>query len=257
MTASARAKLADQIQKAAAPLTAEHQLMMAAHAPSAAFFVWHRDYIDRLEGAVAKLIQLETGKPAKFKLPRWDPAFEKVPPGTPRYSIPPEFLRPTQPTKDRIKSPPALPFDIFARYRGANLDQFENADALAIEVSFASHTYVHLACGGVMADVHRAAEAPIFWPWHGFIDDIWEEWKARRAAASSSVRVVSVLMHHFDGDDPRDIRQTLEGVGLTLGTVRRNGANPTHHHLVTRQDPMPNANVPRGTPVNIWLDFAP
>ena len=42
------------------------------------------------------------------------------------------------------------------------------------------HNAVHMRIGGSMARVDTSAAVLIFWPWHGFIDEMHVTWERRR-----------------------------------------------------------------------------
>lgn len=244
-----RQALAADILRAAQPIAHDHRLIGVQHTYGIPFFWWHRQYLEKLEALISGK------KPGKL-LPKWDPYPKKLPPNIRAYTIPDEFLVPTSPQADAIHSPPPLPFDIFARYRGENLRQFDHPDRLANELQDLSHTYIHAACGGIMSNPNRTAEAPIFWCWHGFIDDIWEDWLSMHIVGHTEVPVPHLLFMHMDDGDAQHVTDTLGAVGLRLGTIHRNPLNPTPHHIVTAQSPLEGRMVNAGSNVNIWVDGA-
>lgn len=130
-----------------------------------AIFTGHRAYVAGLE----QYLQ-QNGGGAFVPLPKWDPA-------TP---IPGEFnivkaeddgtLRPAlENLNPHLPLPPA--------FRPPSLCTFPTADALGNAIN-AWHGSVHLAIGGTMGDAMISPAAPIFWCWHGFVDDVYAEWLA-------------------------------------------------------------------------------
>ncbi|WP_412762755.1 tyrosinase family protein [Peribacillus frigoritolerans] len=69
--------------------------------------------------------------------------------------------------------------NFFPQFARENLRNFPTVEALG-DALIRPHNDVHIAVGGVMNNVTRSPEAPIFWPWHAFIDDIWWEWERCR-----------------------------------------------------------------------------
>lgn len=103
--------------------------------------------------------------PLPVKLPFWRP-------WTP---IPSEFLadldrRPFNP----IVSPHDVTEDWFSWWRPHVVaTRFPSLDAAGIVLSWIPHFSVHALCGGDMSQLQLAPRAPIFWPWHAFIDNIY------------------------------------------------------------------------------------
>jgi hypothetical protein len=57
------------------------------------------------------------------------------------------------------------------------LSQFPTVAALAADGDLQSwHNNVHVAVGGAMQNPNVSPCAAVFWPWHGFIDDIYQDW---------------------------------------------------------------------------------
>lgn len=125
----------------------------------------HRAYIAGLE----QYLQ-QNGAGAFVPLPKWDPAtpipgeFNVVKAeddGTPRPAL--VNLNPNKP----------LP----AAFRSPALCNIPTADALGNGLN-GYHGVVHTTIGGAMGDAMISPAAPIFWCWHGFIDDVYAGWLA-------------------------------------------------------------------------------
>jgi hypothetical protein len=58
------------------------------------------------------------------------------------------------------------------------LGQFKSTHELGQAIGFSYHGQVHGAVGGVMTSFN-SPQAPIFYPWHGYVDHIWAEWQRR------------------------------------------------------------------------------
>jgi len=137
------------------------------HPGSPAFFDGHRQFIAKLEAALAA-----QGLGRFVPLPKWDPA----------TTIPTE-LRGVKQLPEAVKfgpqianPSPNLPMPSVL----TNLDQFPTAAALSANQDLQNwHGNVHVTVGGAMRDVTVSPCATIFWPWHAFIDDIYEDWLHR------------------------------------------------------------------------------
>ncbi|MBE0429205.1 MAG: tyrosinase family protein [Thermoleophilia bacterium] len=126
-------------------------------------FTGHRDYVAKLEEYL-----LREGATEFVPLPQWDPA-KPVPPefnvvkardaGTPRPPL--VNLNPGLPLPERFVLP--------------TLCEFRDADTLANEVN-PWHVHVHTAIGGSMGHFPSTAAAPIFWCFHAYVGEIYEEW---------------------------------------------------------------------------------
>jgi hypothetical protein len=122
------------------------------------FLVKHHEYLNELESYL-----LTHNLTAFVPVPMWDP-------GTP---IPTEFLV-SDPIADEgpLNQNPNKPIPPeFARNKLCN---FASTDDLAVSLE-AWHDTVHMAVGGVMNDLHNSPAAPIFWLWHGLLDDIYHD----------------------------------------------------------------------------------
>jgi tyrosinase-like protein len=59
----------------------------------------------------------------------------------------------------------------------ANLTQFSDVSALSSDQALQNwHGNVHGTMGGAMAYLDISPCAAVFWTWHAFIDDIFEDW---------------------------------------------------------------------------------
>ena len=127
-------------------------------------FVTHRKYIADLEQWLAA-----NGGSAFVPLPAWNPAdpipaeFNVVKPqddGTPRPGL--------------VNLSPGLPKP--AALAPPNLCSIADADSLWDDETDGWHGAVHISVGGTMADIRIAPAAPIFFCWHGYVDEIYEDW---------------------------------------------------------------------------------
>jgi hypothetical protein len=127
------------------------------------FFRRHRGYLAGMETFLAG-----RGATEFVPLPMWDPALP----------IPPEFMvvkpRDTGATRPAlIDATPGLP-----RPAGISLPalcNFPDINAVA-DATELWHDSVHNNIGGSIAFRSTAPAAPIFWCWHAFIDEIYDEW---------------------------------------------------------------------------------
>jgi hypothetical protein len=128
-------------------------------------FITHRNYIGDLEA------WLTTHGGGQFvPLPSWNPAnpipseFNVVKPQDDSTARPPLVnLNPHLPKPANL-SPPAL------------CSLTASADALWDAYTDGWHGQVHLTIGGTMGDITIAPAAPIFFCWHGYVDEIYEDW---------------------------------------------------------------------------------
>jgi hypothetical protein len=124
------------------------------------FFIRHHDYLNKLEAYLTS-----NGLGQFVPLPEWDPATR----------IPSEFLV-ADPlvTNAAMNANPNRPLPSAFN----NLCAFRNARELAVELE-SFHDGVHGAVGGAMSLVNAAPGAPIFWLWHGFLDDLYHDYEGR------------------------------------------------------------------------------
>ena len=92
--------------------------------------------------------------------------------------------------------------------------------------SIGPHFYVHNACHGVMADpmLMTAPTAPIFWPWHAFIDDLYEAWRGTGHSISlgfwsrgPDTWLLNGIVPHCVGRPLEFARKMINYVGLIVG----------------------------------------
>jgi hypothetical protein len=156
-------------------------------------FKHHRTYIADMELWLAA-----NGGDRFVPLPQWDPA-------TP---IPPEFNVVRQPDAGGTRPPlqnlnPNMPKP--AQFAPRAVCDFADADALGNAVS-SWHGGVHGAVGGTFGMFNIASAAPIFWPWHGFVDEIyddylrcrWSGWEDLGGVITSGPAVSSWDLHRLD-----------------------------------------------------------
>jgi len=143
------------------PILDEHANGHDWHQSTELFFIRHHAYMNELEAYL-----LDHGMFAYLPVPKWDPA-------TP---IPDEFMvfdslvapqDPMNQTPD-MHVEDAVNVDDLCSYR--------TATDLAAAVN-GWHGSVHIAVGGAMGVVVTAPGAPIFWLWHGFLDDLYHTWQ--------------------------------------------------------------------------------
>jgi hypothetical protein len=197
LPAAQRTQLAQLIQQYATSAIVNQHLNAppAVDSSGAVFLSWHRTYLAGLENFL-----VAQGHPEWSPLPKWNPA----------NPIPAEFNLPNA-GPDRLRDlTPNISFSPL--FDQANLDNFETDEDLG-RALMGPHDAVHETVGGVMATV-RAPAAPLFWPWHSFIDDIWWDWQTTTVVTPDCV-----------GLTVTQARTLLTRVGLTVGTV------PTPPHL--------------------------
>lgn len=128
-------------------------------------FTHHRRYIEKME------LWLSANGGARFvPLPYWDsatpipPEFNVVKQSPGRNRPPLQNLNPNRPKPTRLAPP--------------NVCAYANGDALGrgVDQPDAWHGSLHGAVGGTMSDFAQASAAPIFWPWHAFVDEIYTDW---------------------------------------------------------------------------------
>lgn len=124
------------------------------------FFSNHHSYLNKLESYL-----LANGFSRFVPVPMWNPGTQ----------IPAEFLvldplvsgrlnaNPNQPAPSSITDPCSQPYATASAF------------AQAIE---GWHDTVHGAVGGAMGGIGSAPGAPIFWLWHGFLDDAYHNYQA-------------------------------------------------------------------------------
>lgn len=226
LPADERVLLASLIQQYTTPEIIElhwNAALSGAHSDPVLFLSFHRDYLGGLESYLTA-----QGYPQWVPLPAWNP-MEK---------IPGEFNIPDTGT-DRLQNlDPQVSFS--PEFDQQNLINFKTVEELG-EALIPRHNLVHQRVGGVMNDQRRAPEAPIFWPFHSFIDDIWWNWQR------TTVVVPSCIGLSFE-----NARKSLEYCGLGIARPQ----NMYHYSPWARirgQKPAPLTMVPRGIPVIIYF----
>lgn len=123
------------------------------------FFVRHHQYLNQLESYL-----LGNGFSQFVPVPEWDP-------GT---AIPNEFMVADPlvggPPTDQTPNIPVPP-----QFADSALCAFPSAAALAAALEGPFHDPVHVTVGGSMAIPDTASGVPIFWLWHGLLDDMYHE----------------------------------------------------------------------------------
>jgi hypothetical protein len=161
LTASERAVLANAILDfITKPILDEHASAHDWHHPAVGelFFSRHHDYLSKLESYLKS-----NGLGAYVPLPMWDPS-------TP---IPSEFMVADELVRRRTMN--ANPNQVMPE-RFRDLCAFSSASALAQDLEN-WHDGVHNAVGGSMAFLNESPATPIFWLWHGFLDDIYHTYQ--------------------------------------------------------------------------------
>jgi hypothetical protein len=166
------------------------------------FFNWHAAYLNRLELFLRRELQSlqvavarPAGIPERRSVPgpaarRPDANIPAIPAGfltrnlTGQMILP--FWEPWTPiplifesTDDAgaVRSPcnhaPPITQEWFNWWTPENLSFWPDADKMGVALSWGPHFWVHAFAGGSMAQLQRAPNAPIFWPWHAFVDNIY------------------------------------------------------------------------------------
>lgn len=195
------------------------------------FLSFHRDFLRGLESYLER-----AGMPKWVPLPKWDPA----------QPIPEEFNIPSSgPGRLRNLNPNISFYPEFDR---RNLSNFKTPAQLGTAL-MSKHNTVHSTVGGVLNNLRQAPEAPIFWSFHAFIDDIWHDWE------ESTVNVPSTI-----GLTYYQAYRILVNSNLRPGRVRNLAAEGWFFHqpwlvssTVKSQQPQPGERVLRGSPVNLTL----
>jgi len=168
------------------PILTEHANAHDWHHPANGelFFIRHHDYLNKLESYLSA-----NGLGEFVPLPYWNP-------GT---SIPTEFLV-TDPlvTQASMNANPNQPVPSSFN----DLCSFPNASTLAEQLEV-YHNGVHTVVGGAMGSLSAAPGAPIFWLWHGFLDDMYHTYEGRCENRKDFDRDVhaDVLWHNVSTGD--------------------------------------------------------
>jgi Common central domain of tyrosinase/Repeat of unknown function (DUF346) len=127
-------------------------------------FITHRNYIGDMEAWLTT-----HGGAAFVPLPAWNPAnpipaeFNVVEPqddGTPRPPL--VNLNPSLGKPAGLVPPPLCGIGDADSLWDVNVDSW--------------HGSVHWTIGGTMGDIHIAPAAPIFFNWHAYVDEIYDDW---------------------------------------------------------------------------------
>jgi hypothetical protein len=152
------------------PVLDEHSNGHDWHHPAVGelFFSRHHDYLKQLETYLSN-----NGLGQFVPVPEWSP-------GT---AIPSQFMvaDPLVPQSQMNQNPNRPPPAAFADNQ---LCAFATPSAMAVQVE-SWHDGVHSAVGGPMGSVNSAPGAPIFWLWHGLLDDMYHErtWRCETVPA--------------------------------------------------------------------------
>lgn len=121
------------------------------------------------------------------------------------------------------------------------------------------HFLVHLAVGGKVADIPKAPEAPLFWPWHAFIDDIYQSWLD--IGGDPAPKYGGPWTDGLDCIVPNVVGRALHGHGPVQGArelIMYHGLNvglewrfPSEHALVVKQRPAPGTQLEIGEHVDL------
>jgi hypothetical protein len=191
LSASDRTQLADLIQQHATPAIVQQHVNPppGVHSNGTVFLSWHRSYIAGLEAFI-----VAQGRPEWSPLPAWDPS----------NAIPNQFNRPNSGPGALQDLTPNVSFS--PDFDEPNLVNFDTDDELGIAL-IGPHNLVHVRVGGVMGNF-QSPSAPIFWPWHSFLDDIWWSWQR-----------LSVAVPDCGGMTLIQARAVLTAVGLLVGAT--------------------------------------
>jgi len=162
LTVGNRRLLASLIQQYATPEIIDihwNAAQSGAHSNPVMFLNFHREYIGGLE-----VFLLGRGFPGAAPLPAWNPA----------GPIPGEFNIPNIGPRRLRNLNPAVSFS--PEFDPENLSSFRTVAELG-EALMTRHNLVHQRIGGIMNDMRLAPLAPIFWPFHSLIDDIYDNWQ--------------------------------------------------------------------------------
>jgi len=130
-----------------------------AHRDPVMFLTFHREFIGGLDAFLS-----EQGYPQFVPLRAWNPA----------EPIPMEFNIPNFGPRRLRNLNPNVSFS--PDFDPENLSSFRTVAELG-DALMSRHNLVHQRIGGIMNDMRMAPLAPIFWPFHGFIDDIYANWQ--------------------------------------------------------------------------------
>ncbi|SYX86341.1 tyrosinase family protein [Paenibacillus alvei] len=144
------------------------------------FFAWHRAHLHYFE----ELLQ-ETDPPrtANVTIPYWDWLHPET-----NGKFPAVFAKPGLFMSDRNNNPTELPPDTLQIVtEETDWNEFggfpkEHPTRNYGKFEIGPHNYMHpIYIGGRMANPSTAAEDPIYWSFHAFIDLLWAEWQRRNS----------------------------------------------------------------------------
>lgn len=226
--------LARMIMEYSTPqVVGEHWAAIQAgvHDNPESFLSFHRDYVRGLESYLEK-----EGMSKWVPLPKWDPALP----------IPEEFNIPSSGPGRLRNLNPNISF--YPQFDRRNLINFKTQADLGMAL-MARHNTVHSTVGGVLNNLREAPQAPIFWAFHAFIDDIWHDWQ------ESTVNVPSTI-----GLTYYQAYRVLVSSNLRPGRVRTSTRwnwpfrrSWLASSTVDSQLPQPGARALRGSPVELTL----
>jgi hypothetical protein len=183
------------------------------HVGNPEFFNGHRRFIAKLETAL-KARGLDRFVP----LPKWDPA-TTIPPELRGVKLLPEVI---SRGLGQIDNPsPNLPTPANL----ADLSRFPTVAALSADFELQSwHGVVHGRIGGAMSDPHVSPCATVFWLWHAFIDDVYEDWRRLHG-----FRLQTGTALHETGDD-FDFALAADS---NLFAIKKQGGDTTQLHVLS------------------------
>ncbi|WP_066633095.1 tyrosinase family protein [Desulfolucanica intricata] len=191
------------------------------HSDPALFLSFHRNYIGGLETFL-----LQQGYPQWVPLPAWNPVEQ----------IPQEFNIPNTGPERLQNLNPNVSFS--PEFDQENLINFATVEELG-EALIPRHNLVHRRIGGVMNNMRRAPVAPIFWPFHSFIDDIWWDWQRITVVVPSCIGLSIV-----------NATRLLDNCGLHIDMKANFYTSPWIR--IKQQKPAPLTVTPRGTIVKLY-----
>ena len=156
---------------------ADHNAWHSSHGSGSDdhFLTWHRYFIRWLEDYLGS-----QGMDAESPVPYW-------PSDTP---IPAELTAGTNNADPGVRPPTwttmAGGTDTDPAFGYTSLGRFRTTGELGRALGTSYHGTVHNTIGGTMA-TFSSPLAPIFFPWHGYIDHIYAEWQRRATARPEAV----------------------------------------------------------------------
>lgn len=148
------------------------------HLDSSFFWAWHRMYLYWFE----RIVRKQSGM-YDWAIPYWD----WTNPG--ERAVPPAFRNSGSPLFDASRNAPINGGTPLATSLATSV-----SNALALTSYFSAqggvngpHGTVHVTIGGNMVSPATAAQDPIFWVHHSFVDRLWNAWLAMGGGRSSPV----------------------------------------------------------------------